>query len=590
MKKELKENIYKYLFLACAAFGALSVGVIVFYLFAKGMPAMFEIGILKFIFGDRWVPEAGLFGILPMIVNSLYVAAFSVIIGVVIGVFSAVYLSMYCKGKLQTILKQMISLLSGIPSVVYGFFGMMVLIPFIANATATYGYGLFVSGLVLGIMILPTITLISFNSINSVPKSYYEGALALGATHNQAVFKTVLPAASSGIVAGIILGINRAIGETMAVVMVSGNVPKIADSFFKPIRTLTGNIVLEMGYATGLHLEALIATGVVLFFFVLVIITCFNLYVTKSRNRQKEGGHKKILKPVAPVKQCFNRNIQISRKATSFLKIFSYICISITAIALGFIIVFLFIKGIPYINLDFLFGEYIMGGRVTMLPSLVTTLMLIVLTLVISVPIGIGAGLYLAEYTKKGGKLVSILRSGIETLSGIPSIIFGLFGMLLFVTVFKLGFSIYAGAFTLTLMILPTLIRTSEESFLAVPESYREGSLALGAGKSRTIFKVVLPSAISGIITGVVLSTGRIIGESAPTLFTVGTSFPMPKGFAGSGITMAVFMYILAGEALHVNEAFAVAVVLIITVITLNIISMIFEKALKKKNKNAFAC
>ncbi|MDD4002695.1 MAG: phosphate ABC transporter permease PstA [Clostridia bacterium] len=587
MTKELKENLYKYLFLVCAIFGIVAVAVIIFYLFARGMPAIFDIGFFKFIFGERWVPEAGLYGILPMIVNSLYAAAFSISIGVVLGVFSAVYLAMYCKGKLQAVLKQMVSLLSGIPSVVYGFFGMMVIIPFISDLTGTYGYGLFVSGIVLSIMILPTIILISFNSIKSVPKSYYEGALALGATHNQAVFKTILPAAKSGIIAGVILGINRAVGETMAIVMVSGNVPKIANSFFNPIRTLTGNIVLEMGYATGLHLDALIATGVVLFFFVLVIITCFNIYTNKSNNKQKEGGNKKTIKPIVDIHDNFSPKIKVSTKATNMLKILSYICISIAVLSLAFIIVFLFVRGVPYINLEFLFGHYIMDGRVTILPSLVTTLMLIVLTLAIALPLGVGGGIFLAEYTKKGNKFVGFLRSSIETLAGIPSIIFGLFGMLLFVTVFKLGFSVYAGALTMTLMILPTIIRTSEESFLAVPQSYREGSLALGAGKSRTIFKVVLPSAISGILTGIVLSMGRIVGESAPTLFTVGTAFAMPKGFASSGITLAVFMYILAGEAFHVNEAFAVAVVLIVMVITLNIISMVFENILKKKNRNA---
>ena len=588
MNREFKESFFKILFLACAIFGIFAVGTIVVYLFAKGLPGMFEIGILKFIFGEKWIPSAGLYGILPMIVNSLYVTAFSVAVGVIIGVFTAIYLSRYCSGVLQKILKQMINLLAGIPSVVYGFFGIIVLIPFIADITNSNGYGLLASGIILGVMILPTIILISYNSLNSVPKSYYEGALALGATHSQAVFKTVLPAASSGIFAGIILGLNRAVGETMAIVMVSGNVPRIATSFVKSIRTLTGNIVLEMGYAEGLHLEALIATGVVLFIFVLIIITCFNLYTNKSKNNLKEGGKAKQLKPITPENGIYIPKIKINRTYTLILKIISYICMAAAILSLGFIVIFLLVKGVPYINAEFLFGEYIMDGRITILPSLVTTIMLVFLTLIIAIPLGVFASIYLTEYTKKGSRFVKILRSAIETLAGIPSIIFGLFGMLLFVITFKLGFSIYAGAFTLVLMILPTVIRTTEESLLAVPDSYREGSLALGAGKYRTIFKVVLPSSVSGIITSIVLGMGRIVGESAPVLFTVGSTMSMPSGFSGSGISLAVFMYILAGESFHVNEAFGVAVVLLGIVIVFNILSAVIEGMFKKKNKNAF--
>lgn len=273
----LKEESARILFLLAAGFSILAVILICLFLFANGIPAMHKIGVFNFLFGTKWKPGNNLFGIFPMIVGSLYVTALAVIFGVPVGLLTAVFLSRFCPQKLHKVLKPAVDLLAGIPSVVYGFFGLMVIVPFVRNVFGGNGSSILTAGILLGMMILPTIISVSESSLNAVPKSYYEGARALGATHERAVFLTVLPAAKSGIMAGIILGVGRAIGETMAVIMVAGNQARLTGNILKGIRTLTANIVLEMGYAADLHREALIATGVVLFVFILGINVAFNL-------------------------------------------------------------------------------------------------------------------------------------------------------------------------------------------------------------------------------------------------------------------------------------------------------------------------
>ena len=272
-----KENFMKIVFLICAAISILSVGLICFFLFINGIPAMSKIGIFNFLGGTTWKPSANIYGILPMIIGSIYVTVGAIIIGLPIGIFSAVFMAKYCNKKLYRFLKPCINLLAGIPSVVYGFFGLMVIVPFIRDYIGGRGTSILAASLVLGIMILPTIIGVCESSISAVPNFYYEGALALGSSHERSIFRVVLPAAKSGIFAGVVLGIGRAIGETMAVIMVAGNQAVISNSILKGIRTLTANIVMEMGYAQDLHREALIATGVVLFIFIMLLNFCFNL-------------------------------------------------------------------------------------------------------------------------------------------------------------------------------------------------------------------------------------------------------------------------------------------------------------------------
>lgn len=280
--KKGKEIFMEILFLIAACISIISVILICVFLFANGVPAIKEIGFADFIFGKTWRPGNDIYGIFPMIMGSIYVTAGAIIIGVPIGVLSAIYLARFCPKKLYKIIKPGIELLAGIPSIVYGFFGLVVLVPFIRNTFQGNGNSILSASILLGVMILPTIIGVSESAIRAVPNKYYEGALALGATHERSVFCTVVPAAKSGIMAGIILGIGRAIGETMAVIMVAGNQARMPQGIFKGVRTMTANIVIEMGYATDLHREALIATGVVLFVFILIINLLFSVLKRKK--------------------------------------------------------------------------------------------------------------------------------------------------------------------------------------------------------------------------------------------------------------------------------------------------------------------
>ncbi|MDR1705905.1 MAG: phosphate ABC transporter permease subunit PstC [Clostridiales bacterium] len=269
------------IFMISALTAILAVGLICVFLFAGGFPAMGKIGVFNFLLGTKWAPtdNPAYFGILPMIVGSIYVTAGAIIIGVPIGIFSAVFMAKICPKPVYRILKPAVELLAGIPSVVYGFFGMVILVPFVRSAFGGRGSSILTASILLGIMILPTIIGITESALRAVPDELYEGAVALGASHDRAVFFVVLPAAKSGVMAAVVLGIGRAIGETMAVKMVAGNqtVLRAPSEFLMGVRTLTANVVMEMGYSEGLHREALIATGVVLFIFILIINLSFSL-------------------------------------------------------------------------------------------------------------------------------------------------------------------------------------------------------------------------------------------------------------------------------------------------------------------------
>lgn len=279
---KIKETTMKYVFLLTACLSIVSVLLICVFLFANGIPGMAKIGFLDFLTGTKWKPGNDIYGIFPMILGSIYVTAGAIIVGVPIGLLCAIFLARFCPEKLYKVLKPAVNLLAGIPSIVYGFFGLVVIVPIMQQLFGGNGKGILTASILLGIMILPTIISVTESSLRAVPENYYEGSLALGATHERSVFRVVFPAAKSGITAGVILGIGRAIGETMAVQMVAGNQPIMATGITSGIRTLTANISIEMGYATGLHREALIATAVVLFVFILIINLCFSIVKKKD--------------------------------------------------------------------------------------------------------------------------------------------------------------------------------------------------------------------------------------------------------------------------------------------------------------------
>lgn len=284
--KKYKEQVMHAVFFIAACASVLAVALICLFLFVNGIPAMREIGIFKFLLGTMWKPGNNIYGILPMIMGSIYVTAGAILIGVPIGILTSVFMASYCPKKVYRFFKSAIDLLAGIPSVVYGFFGLMMLVPLIRDLFHKgNGSSILSASILLGIMILPTIIGVTESAIRAVPSNYYEGSLALGATKERSLFFVVLPAAKSGLIAGVVLGIGRAIGETMAVVMVAGNQARMPAGILRGVRTMTSNIVLEMGYAADLHREALITTGVVLFVFILIINFCV------ARLNKGESGH-----------------------------------------------------------------------------------------------------------------------------------------------------------------------------------------------------------------------------------------------------------------------------------------------------------
>ena len=278
---KFKETAMRYVFLLAACVSIACVALICVYLLGNGIPTIGEIGLDNF-FGKVWRPGQDLYGIFPFIIGSIYVTAGAIVVGVPIGLLTAIYLAYFCPKGVYRVLNPAVRLMAGIPSIIYGFFGLMVIVPLIQDLTGTSGKSWLTASLLLGIMILPTIIGTAEPAIRAVPRSYYEGALALGATHERSTFTAVVPAAKSGVMSGVILGIGRAIGETMAVIMIAGNQTRMPGGLLDGLRTMTSNIVLEMGYSTGLHRRALIATGVVLFVFILINNTCFSLMKRKE--------------------------------------------------------------------------------------------------------------------------------------------------------------------------------------------------------------------------------------------------------------------------------------------------------------------
>ena len=528
-KTRIKEKTGQTIFTVAAIICVIAVAAIFVFMLIKSIPAFNKIGLFDFIFGETWAPDridnyetsnlSGSYGILKMIVGTLATTVGALLIGGTLGYFTAVFLAFYCPKKLKKIFSSMVNLLAGIPSVVYGFFGIVFLLPLLANFAPNDGSGLLATSLILGIMIMPTVVSLSKTSLEAVPRSYYEGALALGSTHSQAVFGTVTKAAKSGVTASLVLGIGRALGETMAVVMVAGNSVAYPESLFNSFRVLTANIVLEMGYAGEVQQGALVATGVILLVFVLIVNLVFGAISKKAIKGAVEG--KGIFSKI------FKRN-EKTKKTTFWTKCkdkisgFKYkiktpnigaaaaICAGVIAgITLLLVIGFIFAKGAPHLfsSPHLLFGEYEFSSKkITILPSIITTLMTVGLSLLISVPIGLCTAIFLNEYAKKNNIFIKIIRGAIDLLNGVPSIVYGLFGMITFVALIGGKSSILAGTLTISIMLLPTIVRSIEESLKSVQDSLREGSLALGAGKMRTIFKIVLPSALPGIMSAIILS------------------------------------------------------------------------------------
>ena len=610
----------------CAAFAVVIVFFILVFLLYNGYPVFSTIGLSSFLFGDTWDPSGfpPLYGIFPLIVDTLLVMALAMLIAIPLGVASAIYISELAHKKVKSVVKPAVELLAGIPSVVFGFFGLVVLTDLLrVTFDVPSGECWLAGSILLGVMALPTIVSVSEDAISSVPKEFREGSLATGATKWQTISRVVVPAAISGITAAIILGIGRAIGETMAVLMVTGNaavIPSPIWNVLSPVRTLTATLGIEMGEVSvgSLHYSALFGIAVVL----LVITLTINLVAYKILGKIRSGqtgmgvgGRRYLSHETADslkkygiyvvtviallfvfiaaglvvglvcvlavflwfiLRQKLNPR-QVQYAAFALL----WAAIGLVLFILGCIIADIVINGLPAISWEFLTSPPTdLGREGGIAPAIVGTFYLVIGAILIALPLGIGAAIYLNEYTREG-RVTRTIRAGVDLLNGTPSIVFGLFGFAFLVLYLKFGVSLLAGQVTLALMVLPTMIRTAEESLKNVPMSVREGSLALGATKWQTVRSVVLPPAVPGIITGTILSIGRVAGETAPILFTavVFSSRTLPTSEFEPVMALPYHLYILSTNVPGASlNQYGTALVLLVLVIGLYLVAIIVRR------------
>jgi len=587
----LKERSVNTVFFFTAAFAVIVVSFILLFLFRDAFPIFADIGIVNFLFGSVWAPGAAepLYGIWPLIVGTLLVTLGAMIFSVPLSLGCAIYISELASPKVRAVLKPAVELLAGIPSVVYGFFGLIILTDFIrVTFDISSGETWLAASVLLGIMALPTIISVSEDAISSVPHEYKEGSLAIGATRWQTISQVLVPAALSGIAAAIILGIGRVVGETMAVLMVAGNAAIIPDpiwNILSPLRTLTATLGIEMGEVPvgSEHYSALFGIAVVLLLITLIINLSAVAILRHLKERRvttagkqpflaQETQRKVVfiaemlalavllvfltsvtwwLAPVILIAGCLwlAGRPYLSEKRVQTLAFCLVGLATLIVLAILFIILSdIVINGLPALSWDFLTQPpRDLGREGGIFPAIVGTLYLVAGAIAIALPLGVGAAVYLVEYTREG-KITKVIRTGVDLLNGTPSIVFGLFGFAFIVLYLNVGVSLLAGQITLALMVLPTVIRTTEESLKNIPQSLREGSLALGATKWQTISQVVIPSAVPGIVTGAILSIGRAAGETAPIMFTavVFSSRFLPDSVFDPVMALSYHLFILA--------------------------------------------
>lgn len=645
------DKVMRYVLLAVSSLAVLIVLLIILFTFGNSVNAIKEIGILDFLFGDVWRPSGGDYGALPLITGSILVTLGSMVLAVPVGIACAIYISEIAPVKLRTTLKPVVELFSAIPSVVFGFVGMMVIVPALKVLfpdQQLFSNSWLAASIVLALMAMPTIISVSEDAIHAVPRSYREASLAMGATKWESIVKVVLPAAVSGVSAAIILGIGRAIGETMAVLMLTGNAPIIPDplwNVYSLISTLTGTIALQLPEAvTGsVTQSALFELGVLLMIIVLIINMLSRHVVNSAKRRIGEGdgkpsllfrmtGRSSIIPESVSDRLSEHRStlMRCGMLLLAFIGVWMFaslltsdvmalvsaavvaalvglgyvfdkvdstsrqtVCIGGVTVVMGAVILMLaiiighiLIKGIPALSIEFLTTSPAPGGRGGgIYPAIIGSLELIAGTAVIALPLGVLTGIYLNEYAKDT-RFTSIIREAIDLLNGTPSIVFGMFGMVLFVTAMGFGYSLLAGWITLAFMILPVIIRTTEEALKSVPKDLREASRAMGATKWRTIYKVVLPAAMGGVVTGAILSIGRAAGETAPIMLTAAViSQPHLAGsILDPVMALPLHLYHLAMDLPGTTELqYGTATVLLIIVLVFFVAASLIRSHYSKK-------
>ena len=617
----LKEAALRNLFLVCACVAVLAVVLIFGFTFARALPVLTDIGLGNF-FSLDWAPTDGSYGILALLAGSGIVTAGALAIGVPLAVGCAVFLTEIAGKRLSGVVSTAVDLLAGVPSVVYGFFGLVILRPIVADLTGGLGFGALTVWLVLAIMIVPTITTLTMDALRSIPMGIREASFAMGATRWQTIYKVVLPAAKVGIVNAIVLGMGRAIGETMAVLMVVGNAPVIPGSVASPLSTLTSQIALDMGYSSGLHRSALFGMGVVLFLISAGLVGIVRALSSagegrRGRSRHSRGkvadrampaagtalasaapqaevpkthGHPIAADSVTPLTGSVSAGVDEGSRARikrmlasgsgrgankgavndAMLWVFRAAGIASCAV-LVLIIAFVAVNGLPVMSLDFVFGwPHGVNAEGGIFPTIVSTLYVTALAMLVCTPVAVLAAVYLAEYAKQG-RLVTFIRYAADTLSSVPSIVMGLFGYALFVEAMGLGLSMLSAALALALMMLPIVMRTTEEAIRAVPRYIRWGAYGLGATKWQVVSKIVLPSAFPRIATGIVLAIGRAIGETAVVLYTMGQAINLPISPLDSGRPMTIHLYQLANEGINMQAAYGTALLLMVMILAFNL-------------------
>lgn len=631
----MKEAALKNLFLACACVAVLAVILIFIFTFWKAIPVITQIGLGDF-FSLDWAPTEGRYGILALLAGSGIVTVGSLALGVPLAVGCAVFLTEIAGKKLASVVSTAVDLLAGVPSVVYGFFGLVILRPIVAKLTGGLGFGALTVWLVLAIMIVPTITTLTMDALRSIPMGIREASFAMGATRWQTIYKVVLPAAKMGIVNAVVLGMGRAIGETMAVLMVVGNAPVIPAGIASPLSTLTSQVALDMGYSSGLHRSALFGMGCVLF-----IISAALVGIVRKMSSMREDGrgrskHRRAKAAdraavaaggisfdhpedpaehapaqvltgddVTPVTGVVTEPREGSRarikrllaqgsssaggsnkNRTNDLMIGVFRAAGVVATAvLVLIIGFVAVNGLPVMSFDFIFGwPEGVNAEGGIFPTIVSTLYVTALAMLICVPIAVLAAVYLAEYAKQG-RLVTFIRYAADTLSSVPSIVMGLFGYALFVEAMGFGLSMLSAALALALMMLPIVMRTTEEAIRSVPRYIRWGAYGLGSTKWQVVSKIVLPSAFPRIATGIVLAIGRAIGETAVVLYTMGQAINLPLTPLDSGRPMTIHLYQLANEGINMQAAYGTALLLMVMILAFNMFARYLSRRSALKSK-----
>lgn len=614
----VKERALEGLFLVCACVAVLAVLLIFAFTLWKAMPVLTDIGLPDF-FSSVWAPSEGEYGILSLLWGSLIVTAGALVIGVPLAIGCAVYLTEIANKRLSNIVSTAVDLLAGVPSVIYGFFGLVILRPLIADATGGLGFGALTAWLVLAVMIVPTITTLTMDALRSIPMGIREASYSMGATKWQTIYKVVLPAAKLGIVNAVVLGMGRAIGETMAVLMVVGNAPVVPESVSSPISTLTSQIALDMGYSSGLHRSALFGMGVVLFVISASLVGIVRLVsrpkeakvdteklAEERRDKEDETRATQwelaadVAAPPAELAADVERqessrarikrllasgaSPKVSKTATNrtMLGVFRAAG-AVTTAVLVLIILFVAVNGLPAMSLDFVFGwPEGVNAEGGIFPTIVSSLYVTALAMLICTPIAVLSAVYLAEYAKQG-RLVNFIRYASDTLASVPSIVMGLFGFALFVEAFGFGLSMLSAALALALMMLPIVMRTTEEAIRAVPRYIRWGAYGLGATKWQVVSRVVLPSAFPRIATGIVLAIGRAVGETAVVMYTMGQAINLPVTPLDSGRPMTIHLYLLANDGINMQAAYGTALLLMLLILAFNLFARYLSRKSAKK-------